>query len=167
MQGMSLAIRVAGPPAHVESAVRREIDAMGKQAVFQMISLEGLVAKSTQNESIRDDRDRLGSFTLVLTRLGVYALIDLRSRPAPRAGDVDGTWCGWPQHSSFLLRDVAQILGMGGCPGGFQLGSHPVLSLVSLRLGRHRTNTAASGSGNPACVRTFRSARAGTTRGAA
>jgi putative ABC transport system permease protein len=75
---MSLAVRAAGAPAGVESAVRREIDAMGKQAVFQVISLEGLVAKSTQNESVLATiATGFGTFTLLLTCLGVYALIDL------------------------------------------------------------------------------------------
>jgi ABC-type antimicrobial peptide transport system permease subunit len=95
--------------------VRREIDAMGKQAVFQVISLEGLVAKSTQNESILATiATGFGTFTLVLTCLGVYALIDLTVAARRRelgiriALGADGR-----NILLFLLKDVARIFGIG------------------------------------------------------
>ena len=56
-QAWSLIISAWGNPARIESAVRRVIDTMGKHAVYPIISLDSLVAKSTWKET-RLDRFR-------------------------------------------------------------------------------------------------------------
>jgi len=118
--GMSLAVRAAGAPADVESAVRRELEAMDKQAVFQVSSLEELVARSTQHESILAAiATGFGMFTLVLTSLGLYALIDLTV--AARRHELGIRMALGADGRSILLlllKDVARIFALGaglGC----------------------------------------------------
>jgi predicted permease len=117
--GGSLAVRAQGPPAGVEVAVRREIDAMGKHAVFQVISLEELVAKSTRNESIvATIATGFGAFTLVLTCAGVYALIDLTAAARRRElGIRMALGANGRIILQFMLKDVARVFGLGACVG--------------------------------------------------
>ncbi|PYV13137.1 MAG: hypothetical protein DMG07_15375 [Acidobacteria bacterium] len=119
MNAMSLAVRAVGAPAGVESAVRREIDAMGKQAVFQVISLGGLVAKSTQNESILATiATGFGAFTLIFTCVGVYALIDLTAAARRRElGIRMALGANRRMVLRFMLRDISRVIGFGACVG--------------------------------------------------
>jgi predicted permease len=116
---MSLAVRARGAPAEVESAVRREIEAMGRQAVYQVISLEGLVAKSTRNESILATIAAwFGAFTLVLTCAGVYALIDLTASARRRElGIRMALGANGRIILQLLLKDLVRVIGLGACAG--------------------------------------------------
>jgi putative ABC transport system permease protein len=117
--GMTLAVRAAGAPATIESAVRREIDAMGKQAVFQVISLEGLVENSTKNESILASiGTAFGAFTLIFTCVGVYALIDLTAAARRRElGIRMALGAKRRMILQFMLQDISSVIGFGACVG--------------------------------------------------
>lgn len=75
---MGLVIRVDDPMADVETAVRRHVEEMGKQAVLQVLPLNRLISRSMRNErTLSSIATGFGAFTLFLTCVGVYALIDL------------------------------------------------------------------------------------------
>ena len=116
---MTLAVRAAGAPATIGSAVRREIDSMGKQAVFQVISLEGLVENSTKNESILASiGTAFGAFTLILTCVGVYALIDLTAAARRRElGIRMALGADRRMILQFMLQDISSVIGFGACVG--------------------------------------------------
>ena len=119
MYGMTLAVRAAGAPATIESAVRREIDAMGKQAVFQVISLGGLVENSTKNESILASiGTAFGAFTLIFTCVGVYALIDLTAAARRRElGIRMALGADRRMILQLMLQDISSVIGFGACVG--------------------------------------------------
>lgn len=82
---MGLTIRTDGPIANLESAVRQHVDAMGKQAVLQVLPVDWLIANTTRNEqALSRIATGFGAFALLLTCAGVYALIDLTVRSRKR-----------------------------------------------------------------------------------
>ena len=115
MYAGSLIISARGDPTRVESAVRREIDTMGKHAIYQMISLDALVAKSTWKETILAFVGTgFGAFTLVFTCAGVYALINLTS--AARRREL-GIRMALGANRNLILRlmlkDIVRVAGFG------------------------------------------------------
>jgi predicted permease len=118
---MALVVRAVAAQAGIEAAVRREIDAMGKQAIFEVVALEGLVAKSTWNESIMATiATSFGTFTLLLTCVGVYALIDMTA--AARRRELGIRMALGADHWKivrFMLRDVSFVLVLGASVGLF------------------------------------------------
>jgi len=116
---MSLAIRVAGSPADVEAAVRREIESMGRQAVVEAVPLENLISKSMRNESMLTAAAAgFSACTLILTCAGIYALIDLSARARRRefgirmALGADRRWI-----LQLLLTEAVQVIAVGACGG--------------------------------------------------
>jgi len=116
---MSLAVHLQGAPAQAESAIRREIEAMGKQAVYQAIPLKGLVAKSMRTESILATiATGFGAFTLLLTCAGVYALIDLTASARRRElGIRMALGANRRIILQFMLKDLGRVIGLGACAG--------------------------------------------------
>lgn len=82
---MGLLVRTHGAGAEIEAAIRREVDAMGKQAVNQILPLDRLITRATRNErTLSWISTGFGLFVLLLTCAGVYALVDLTLRTRMR-----------------------------------------------------------------------------------
>jgi predicted permease len=116
---MGLAIRRAGPAAVVEAAVRGEVEAMGKQAIVDVIPLEGMISKSTQNDAMLTTvATGFGAWTLFLTCAGVYALIDLSA--AARRRELGIRMALGANRRSILqlmLKEAVQVIAFGAVAG--------------------------------------------------
>jgi putative ABC transport system permease protein len=115
----SLAVRAWGRRAEVESAVRHQIESLGKYWVFQAISWEEIVAKSTRKESILATiATGFGAFTLVLACAGIYALIDMTTVARRREiGIRMALGANKDMILLFVLRDFVHIVAFGACIG--------------------------------------------------
>jgi predicted permease len=131
MYAGSLIISARGDPTRLESAVRREIDTMGKHAVYQMISLDALVAKSTWKETILASVGTgFGTFTLVFTCAGIYALINLTSAARRRELGIRlALGASRNVILNLMLKDIVRVAGFGA-------GVGLVVSLMVVRVYR-------------------------------
>ena len=115
----SLAVRAQGRPAEIDAAVRREIDSLGKYWIYQTMSWEEIVAKSTRKESILAIiASGFGAFTLILACAGVYALVELTIIGRRREiGIRIALGANRKMILHFILRDFTRVITVGACVG--------------------------------------------------
>jgi ABC-type antimicrobial peptide transport system permease subunit len=92
---------------------------MGKQTVFQVTTLEALFKKSTWNESVLASiATGFGTFTLIFTCVGVYALVNLTA--GARRREIGIRMALGANRSTVvrcMLKDMARVAASGACAG--------------------------------------------------